>query len=471
MTDNDIKPMPILKQAEIRVESGKPLQFSDLADSGIPNVLPPPTSLDLAIGGAIVSYTKAARKLLEGKYATQKELAPSHLREKNNITVLRCNDGIVVRYDPCNEAKGKLVGGYLDAPLATAAPFISEQLIHFPADPKTYVPAPGGLELLFAVTDSKTGSTTVPLKARQLIYGTTHLPDGFEMPAPPARPSCFVSVYNEVDFHIQGELQPSEKSAGVIAPGAQQFITHSHFKLPVGWRAIEIYPLLGEEYWKAEYGPAWAELDLLAAIAQRNTLNSSLIALDGRGATRKQWAALLLEFENLLAGPEEPAHQFLKQHPQILCPTHERFWSKLPFGDRKSDFVFLEPYNDYLLVEIEAPIRGLIRKDGQQREELTHAINQITDWVQYIGNNKQKVEQELGLTGISTNPRTLVVIGRSASLTENDRRKIETLQAQQNKLRILTYDDLIAGARANLERILGPLGFGGQNFEFYFYKQ
>jgi len=37
-------------------------------------------------------------------------------------------------------------------------------------------------------------------------------------------------------------------------------------------------------------------------------------------------------------------------------------------------------------------------------------------------------------------------------------------------LRILTYDDMIASARKNLERILGPLDLHGQNVEIYYYK-
>ena len=144
------------------------------------------------------------------------------------------------------------------------------------------------------------------------------------------------------------------------------------------------------------------------------------------------------------------------------------FWSKLPFGERVSDFVFREAYNDYLLVEIEAPHRLLFRKDGQQREELTHAINQTAEWIEYIGNNKQKVEEEL--VGISTNPRSLVVIGRSASLSEENRRRLTTLQTQHSKLQILTYDDVISNARANLERLFGPMGIVAQNAELYFFK-
>ena len=163
-------------------------------------------------------------------------------------------------------------------------------------------------------------------------------------------------------------------------------------------------------------------------------------------------------------------HQFLKAHPELLCPTSEQAWSKLPFGDRVSDFVFKEPFNDYQLVEIEAPIRELFRKDGQQREELTHAINQVLDWIQYVGNNKHKIEADLGLVGISPNPRALIVIGRSQSLTDDNRQKLATIQAQHNKLRILTYDDLIASARANLEKMLGPLSLVAQNAEIYYFR-
>lgn len=65
-------------------------------------------------------------------------------------------------------------------------------------------------------------------------------------------------------------------------------------------------------------------------------------------------------------------------------------------------------------------------------------------------------------------PRALVVIGRSASLTDENRRKLATLQAQQSKLRILTYDDLLASCCANLERILGPLTLSEHNIELYY---
>ena len=214
----------------------------------------------------------------------------------------------------------------------------------------------------------------------------------------------------------------------------------------------------------------WAELDLLSAVAEHNTLKDALHRLDGRRAAREQAASRLAEFEALLAGPEEPCHQFLKASPDLLCATHDAVWSKMRFGGHDSDFVFREPCNDYLLVEIEAPYRELFRRNGHPRQELTHAIGQIDDWLIYILQNKVKVERELELHGISATPRTLVVIGRSATLTEHNRRKLAVMQGQRRGLSIMTYDELIDRARANLERHLWPLSLRAKNMDIYYYR-
>jgi hypothetical protein len=203
----------------------------------------------------------------------------------------------------------------------------------------------------------------------------------------------------------------------------------------------------------------------------RNGLRSALQRLGGRGASRDRYIRLFDELNVLLDGAEEPCHQFLKGHPELLCPTHDAVWSKLRFGKHVSDFVFREPYNDYTLVEIEAPHRELFRKDGHPRQELTHAIGQIDDWLRYIQENRADVESRLGLNGISATPRTLVVIGRSTSLSEDDRRKLPVMQGQRPRLSILTYDDVINRARAELERLLGPLSIRAQNLTIHYYRE
>jgi len=455
-------------QCTIRVVPERPLDFTDAVGAQVP--ADAPTALDRAIARTLTAYAEAAEKLLEGKYSAHRELAPPHMQKPCNIFIVRCTDGILVRYDLSSNAVSRVGGANPSSRLAEISPLLSESIIYFPQDPQTYIPPPGGIELQLMRTDSKTGVTDVPVKLRPLIYAKNELPADFKMPRPPARPPCLVSISNDIDFGLEGALIPSEAPMNSSAPGAQQFILHTRFRLPVGWQRIDIYPILGEEYWKPEYAATWAELDLLASMAKKNALAATLRGIDSSTALRKYYAAILGEFETLLAGPEEPVHQFLKDHPELLCPTFESKWSKLPFGNRVSDFVFREAYRDYLLVEIEAPIRKLFRKDGQQRQELTHAINQIADWTQYVADNKNTVEQKLGLVGISSTPRALIVIGRSASLTEENRRKLATIEGQLNKLRILTYDDLAATARANLERILGPLSFQSQNAEVYYYR-
>jgi hypothetical protein len=160
----------------------------------------------------------------------------------------------------------------------------------------------------------------------------------------------------------------------------------------------------------------------------------------------------------------------LKSHPELICATYEVAWSKVQFGDYVSDFVFREPGNDYLLVEIEAPHRKLFRKNGHARQELNHAIGQIDDWIQYLQDNKGKVECDLGLVGISATPRKLVVIGRSESLTGANRQKLTVMQSQNPRLSIVTYDDVIERARLNLERHLGPMSVRAHNMEVYFFR-
>jgi len=277
---------------------------------------------------------------------------------------------------------------------------------------------------------------------------------------------CLISVENQFEIMLAGEIrdaQPSPRSLEKV----HEFVTRSMVEMPVGWAALEFYPQFEADYWKPEFAPLWAETDLLATAARMQFRNGQFASIDPHSEARKSFQSVITEFEALLGGPEEPAHQFLKRHPELLSPTHKRVWSKLPLGNRITDFVFCGQNEDYLLVEIESPVREVFRRDGQQREQLTHAIDQITDWRIFIENNLATVRNELGLTGISVNPDSLVVIGRTSGITEENRRKLATIQNQNPKLRILTYDDVIQNAKAVAENLFGPLGLAGNNIEIY----
>jgi hypothetical protein len=416
---------------------------------------------------ALRAYHKAGRELVEGQYASVREFVAPHLQVPCNIYVACCPDGVIVRYDAAGEEEPKVRGACpdRDESLAEMAPAFSEQVIHVSDDPETYVPKQEGPGIIVNRRDEQ-GKEVEVTRFYPMIFAPERLPADFKLPPPPARPPCLASLHRELQLQMHGVSYPADTPLKAIPTASDYFIAHGLMSLAVGWQAVEIYPRLGEEYWQPQYAAAWAQLDLLNAIAQHNIIENALHRLDGRRAAREQAAKLLGEFKSLLLA----CHQFLKTHPNLLCATHDAVWSKLPFGEHVSDFVFREPCNDYLLVEIEAPYRELFRQNGHPRQELTHAIGQIDDWLCYIQDNKAQVESELGLHGISATPRMLVVIGRSAGLTERNRRKIAVMQGRHPGLSVVTYDELIDRARANFERHFGPLSLKAQNLNIYYYR-
>lgn len=419
------------------------------------------------IGQALKSYKKAALALLaDDGYSEFIDLVPLHLKVPSHIYVVHCNDGIFVRYDQLKEGETPQIRtAEHQSDISWFTPNFSEQVVHICDDPTTFVPPKTGPRLDIGMIDFATGEKKSQITIHPVVLVTTPDQTKLKLKTITNRPVCLAAAVCETEIGMQGHLAPSQEHSEEMT----NWFAHSALRMPVGWLAIEIYPVPESDTWNEQIAPMWAEMDILAAVARKNSTKESLLNIDSRGATRKQYKAILDEFISLLGGKEEPVHQYLKKHPELLFPTAAQTWSKLRFGKNISDFVFRESYNDYVLVEIEAPIRELFRKDGQQREELTHAINQIADWVQYIGDNKAVVENQMGLTGISVTPRSMVVIGRSEMLTEENRKKLAVMQNANPRLRILTYDDVLTNCKSNLERILGPLDFEACNMELYFF--
>jgi Domain of unknown function (DUF4263) len=382
-----------MKRGTVTAEPGKPLRFVEEADTDLPL-----SAVQLGanlVADCVKEYRATAKNLLEGRYACYAEFAPQHLRNPCSTFIIRCRDGILVRHDLAAQDDAKIRVMAYDESLSFVAPKLSENYLHFGENPEELELDENCPGFVAAVVDSA-GIPRESVTYRWGIFTTGQIPDDVQVPKPPARPICLVSITNEFVLEVGGVVAPADAPHFLDGPEVQQFLAHGRLKLPVGWQAIEIYPLLSDDYWHPGNAAVWAELDILAIAAGRNLREVQLNALDPRAETRRRYVALLAEFENLLQGPEEPVHQFLREHPELISPTCDKHWSKVPFGATKSDFVFREPHNDYELVEIESPSRQLFRQDGQQHGDLTHAINQITDWVRYIEDNKRTVEVELG---------------------------------------------------------------------------
>ena len=461
-----------IKFGRLELRPGHPLDFSDL---GAPVAPEDADGIDgeyrSRVARTLKAYLTATRDLLDGRFKHLRELAPIHMTSACLPVAFIFSDGVIIRYDRKDNSElmvasaipvdiSKQDGTPIELSLTGAVPFLSEQFLHCVAEPNGYDPGADTPMITISVGSHDTGQETDIAKHR--IFAVTAIPPKHSDDLPKAvRPLPTISIRNEFDLlmNIATESEPTKPS--------RKFLMRSRFRIPAGWEALEIFPRYPAEVWTPDTAALWAENDLLAAVLQRNLREDKFKALDPMSEARKKMAKLIVGCEELLNGPEEPLHQYIKTNPELLSPTHYRYWSKLPLGKRYTDFVFRQPSGEYLLVEIESPLQQLFRADGQQREELTHAVDQVMDWRRYLEDNLRTAQAELGLDGISSNPSCLIVIGRSSSLTDHGRRKLQTLHNSMPWLKIMTYDDLIATARATAENILGPLWDPGPTAEVY----
>lgn len=158
------------------------------------------------------------------------------------------------------------------------------------------------------------------------------------------------------------------------------------------------------------------------------------------------------DFLSLLAtsGDDElKIHAWLQEKPHwiFLDQSPNSIRSKVPFGDRTSDFVIRRPDDTYLLVEIERATLSIFKADGDLRHEFNHACEQISDWQRYIRDNIRTVREELDLAGIA-DPMGMVVFGRSSEInTDALKRKWQDMKGNHGHL-VFTYDELIDRVKA-----------------------
>jgi hypothetical protein len=311
------------RRIAIRVEAGKPISF----DGQMPpnDAAAPGAEEARRIVRALSEYRAALGRLVSTKYAAVAPSLPGFYLHPVNILILRCTDGVLVRYERCLDERPWTKCGSINQPLEKIAPGLSDNFVHIPADRATYQIADGGPRLQMSTLNAD-GTQQVHFEVQPIVIGT------LAPPPPPTtgqRPMPIISVTNELECQLVGHIESTNASPREITH-SEQFVGRARGVMSVGWEAIEVYPTLPKERWDESFATAWAELDLLATLAQRNIDDASFAQLDGRGQARRRYAALLSEFESLLTGHEEPLHQFLKRNPELISPTSVRRWSKVP---------------------------------------------------------------------------------------------------------------------------------------------
>lgn len=177
--------------------------------------------------------------------------------------------------------------------------------------------------------------------------------------------------------------------------------------------------------------------------------------------------------QNTLDGAtdERPLQSLFTKEPSILASlvrgTRGVFVRPLPRlgGEYVPDFAVAHIDSigiHWTLVELESPAARLATSSGEPAAKLRTAVQQVNDWRDWLGDNlgyarNRLSENGLGLTGITSRPSAVVLIGTAQETPqrfENQRRRYR----QESDIIVHTYSWLVEVLNTWHHPILSPLG-------------
>jgi hypothetical protein len=167
---------------------------------------------------------------------------------------------------------------------------------------------------------------------------------------------------------------------------------------------------------------------------------------------------LYIDLARLLQEPwirERDIHNFLFENPIVLDAYGADVMTEVCLAkDYRIDLVLQYSESDrrILVVELEPPSLRLFNKAGRWDSKVTHAIQQVQDWMRWWREHPSDVPAPLDpmipLHG-------LVVVGRDKDLDDAAKRRLLHNNHHFHDLQVITYDDLLR----RLQRLMSALGF------------
>jgi len=155
---------------------------------------------------------------------------------------------------------------------------------------------------------------------------------------------------------------------------------------------------------------------------------------------------LRYRFGSLIQSPEvseREVHRFLVHHPELIDPAASRIMSEVALGsDYRVDIALqydIGRLQKTQLIEVERPNHDLFTKAGRPRAHVTHAIQQVEDWIRWWRENPERVPAPLRP---EFPPEGTVLIGRSISVDPDQQNRLEHLNLNR-KVKVVTYDTLL----------------------------
>jgi hypothetical protein len=195
----------------------------------------------------------------------------------------------------------------------------------------------------------------------------------------------------------------------------------------------------------------------------RNSLGASLLPFDSAGMIPLYNQNALIEISRRFSilldqNPrEEMLQQFITENPILL---HKFPSSRLLFKPKIlnfiADFAIITTQNELILVEIEKAGTRILKKDGGEASELTHAFDQVRNWLHVVSEHRLAVLASLEIPQTQINAiKGVVIAGRDGRQNPEHLRRLKS-GYNRSGVEFLTFDDLassLVSLASNIDRV------------------
>jgi hypothetical protein len=150
------------------------------------------------------------------------------------------------------------------------------------------------------------------------------------------------------------------------------------------------------------------------------------------------------------AKDEKPLQEFFERNPNLLVQLfrygHGRWVFARPRLGSEHILDFMVCGVDsagphWHLIELESPVCPVLRKDGQQRAEFTHAVKQVNDWRIWLRKNVQYAQNQLGYVGLDSEFQAIIVMGRRTDISAEHQEQYRELV--RGDIEVMSYDRVL----------------------------
>lgn len=199
----------------------------------------------------------------------------------------------------------------------------------------------------------------------------------------------------------------------------------------------ELLPALGYQYCSSPGRDKETRLRILDARLRREL---------GPSASDRLYD-FIFKFHRRLHNPltlEKELHQLILHGAKIFnSTTSTRIHTEVRLGHQYRADLVIQSHQEnrgILLVELKRANLPLFTKSGAPYAYVTRALQQVEDWMRFWHEHPSSVPAPLDPT---ISPTGIVIIGRSKFLTEDDKRRLMSLNSNR-RIQLLTYDDVLA---------------------------